>query len=81
MNQTRLVRIPELCRMLGICKSTVYNYAKTDPDFPKPRRITARAVGFDYNEVVAYVESRPVADAGGNYSSVTGSSRSGRELR
>lgn len=76
-----MVRMRDLCKILGVCKSTVYNYTKTDPEFPKPRRITARAVAWDYSEVVAYVESRPVADAGGNYSTVTGSSRSGRELR
>jgi prophage regulatory protein len=59
----RILRIADVCEIVGICRASIYNWMKTDPAFPKPVRIGTRNIGFRSDEVAAYVESRPKAVA------------------
>lgn len=55
-----LLRMPQLCNMLGVKKSTIYNYldpksAYYKPDFPKRLKLGSNAV-WRLNEVQLYIE-------------------------
>ncbi|WP_425561875.1 helix-turn-helix transcriptional regulator [Luteimonas lutimaris] len=47
--------MPELTRRLGIARSTVYKMMK-ERGFPRPVKLTGRAVAWREVDVVAYVD-------------------------
>jgi prophage regulatory protein len=53
----RVVRVREVCKMLGISRSTFYDAIRRE-EFPKPKRITGsgRAVGYPLSMVLSWVE-------------------------
>ena len=53
---SRVLRIKQLISMVGLAKSTIYDYLdpkspRHDPSFPKPIKLGASAVGWLENEV------------------------------
>lgn len=62
----RILRLRELCSLLGKCRSSVYSAMDPrsphfDPEFPRPIRLGATersAVGWRHDEIHAWVESR-----------------------
>lgn len=48
------IRVREVAAILGICKTTVWAWSKSRPDFPKPRRDGARCTYWLCEEVEAY---------------------------
>lgn len=54
-----LVRLPDLMTLLGVSKSTVYHLLKSDPNFPKPLRLTGKAIAWPVAEVHAWIATRP----------------------
>ena len=57
----RLLRLPQVLRMVGLSKSTVYRLIK-EGLFPKPVAIGPRSVGWPRRVVVAWIKKRPPAD-------------------
>ncbi len=64
--QCQVIRLPELQRITGLSKSTIY--AKMDPcspyhdpDWPKKVNLGPRSVGWYRHEVIEWVESRPTS--------------------
>lgn len=64
----RILRIKKLSELLGIGISSIY--AKLDPKspshdktFPAPVRLGAKAVGWRYSEVMAWIDSLPYSRA------------------
>lgn len=53
----RLLRLKEVQEMVGLCRTTVLVMVKRG-DFPKPIKITARAVAWVEHEVESWIESR-----------------------
>jgi prophage regulatory protein len=56
-SETRLLRLPEVAAITGKRKSSLY----ADPTFPRPVPIGARAVGWVFGEVRAWVAARVAA--------------------
>ena len=56
--QIRSIRAKRGAEMLGCGESTFWHYAKTDPTFPRPRRLTPRMTVWDESELLAWRESR-----------------------
>jgi len=55
----RLIRMPEVERMTGLRKSSIYTYiASPAHAFPRPVRLGLRAVAWRESEVIAWIESR-----------------------
>lgn len=54
----RLIRLNELESLIGCKKSTIYTWLKTDPDFPRPIRLSARMVAWSENSVLSWVQNR-----------------------
>lgn len=59
-NNDRIVRRPELEKLVGLKKSQIYSLI-ADGLFPKPIRIGKRAVGWPLSELKAWIDSRPRA--------------------
>jgi prophage regulatory protein len=59
-----ILRLPAVKARVAFGRSTIYELIKRG-DFPKPRRISSRAVGWDSREIDAWIEehlaSSPVA--------------------
>lgn len=53
----RVMRLPEVTTVCGIGRAHIYNLMKEDR-FPKARKIGTRAVGWDSQEVEAWVSSK-----------------------
>jgi prophage regulatory protein len=53
----RVQRLPEVKATTGLSRSTIYE-AMSRGDFPKPIRLGLRAVGWDADEITAWLESR-----------------------
>lgn len=56
----RYLRPREVAERLGLSRSTIWRLS-SDPasGFPRPKRISAGAVGFDEAELVKYLEEQP----------------------
>ncbi|HCQ8186814.1 AlpA family phage regulatory protein [Proteus mirabilis] len=61
----RILRMTELTVMLGISRSSIYEKLNPrskyyDPDFPKPIKLGASSVGWQYASVEKWLTSRMV---------------------
>jgi prophage regulatory protein len=62
--QERFLRLPEVKHITGLSKTVLYELMQDDL-FPSTYRIGVKASGWKYSEVMAWVNSRPQAAAGG----------------
>ncbi|MFW2133676.1 helix-turn-helix transcriptional regulator [Ectothiorhodospira haloalkaliphila] len=59
-----ILRIREVTGVLGVSRSTVYDYMdprspRHDPTFPRPVRLGRAAVGWIQSEILEWLASRP----------------------
>jgi prophage regulatory protein len=64
--QWRILRIKEVCALIGVSRSTVYNWINQNsrwhiPAFPKPVRLGNSAIGWSEDEILAYLRQAPRA--------------------
>lgn len=57
MQPTRIVRRHGLRAMTNLSLATIYRLIKRG-DFPRPIRLSTQAVGWDINDVHAWIEAR-----------------------
>ena len=55
VNQRRVLRMPEVCRVTGLGKSTIYQKL-TEGSFPSPIRLGPRAVGWRAVDILDWLE-------------------------
>lgn len=60
----RILRDKQVADKIGGSRATVWRKAKTEPDFPKPLKISAGITGWIEAEVEAYLERRIAAARG-----------------
>ena len=58
---TRLIRLPEVLRLTGLSRSTVYRLEK-EGRFVSRVRLGDRATAWRFEEVAAWIEARPLAE-------------------
>ena len=51
-------RLPKMCEMLGLSKSSIWNLSRNNPDFPKPVKLSAQCTAWRADEVQAGIDSR-----------------------
>ena len=56
--EDRLIRRPEVEKLTGLSRSTIYRLRKLGK-FPEQVRIGSRAVAWWLSEILAYMKSRP----------------------
>jgi prophage regulatory protein len=54
----RILRRRQLEARLAIGRSTIYDWLRSDPTFPRPVKIGARAVGWVESEINAWLAGR-----------------------
>jgi len=54
----RVLRPEATAEKFGVTRKTIYEWAKTDPAFPKKIQLGRRAVGFWESELEAWANSR-----------------------
>jgi prophage regulatory protein len=59
---TKVLRLPELKRLTGLSRSSIYNYVSTGA-FPRPLRLGPRAVGWLESEIEDWLSQRLKARA------------------
>jgi len=52
------VRLRELCQMVGLSRSSVYNLMRSDASFPRGFLVSTRARAFFVKDVLKWLESR-----------------------
>lgn len=57
MSKRQIMRLPRVMEATGLGRSSIYNKME-EGDFPKSRRISVRAVGWDSLEIEEWVESK-----------------------
>lgn len=57
MQENKLLKVQQVAQMLEVCKATVWAYAKSNPQFPKPYKLAAKATRWKLNEITAYIGS------------------------
>jgi len=64
----RIVRLNEVVTLVGVSRSQVYRLLGTG-DFPAPKRLGPRSIGWRYSDIAEWLETRedagPGARAGG----------------
>ena len=58
----RLLRVKDVCELLGIGRSTLYDRLKDSPDFPVPVRIVGSALRWPEPEIRDWIERRIEAE-------------------
>jgi prophage regulatory protein len=53
-----ILRRTDLQQVLKLGRSTIYDHLASDPTFPKPIRLTGKAVGWIESEVIAWQQKR-----------------------
>lgn len=54
LEEERLIRLPEVMRLIGIQRSTVWAWVKQGK-LPKPRKLSPKLSVWQYSEIVAYM--------------------------
>jgi prophage regulatory protein len=60
---TRFIRLPEVLHLTGLSRSTIYRMEGRG-EFPKRRQLGASCVGWDFAEVLGWIDSRSGAATG-----------------
>ena len=63
MDEDRILRLPEVIKFTGKCRSGIYAAIKANR-FPRQKRIGKRAIGFSHREIQTYIR---ITLAGGEY--------------
>jgi prophage regulatory protein len=62
-NPEKILRTPEVERLTGLDRVTIWRLARTDPPrFPRPLQLSDRAVGWRHSDVLLWLASRPEAN-------------------
>lgn len=54
----QVLRLPEVCRMTALSRSTVYKLIQ-EGDFPPPIKLTVRSSGWRLSEIQGWLQTRP----------------------
>lgn len=58
--QTRLLRVSDLCKKLGISRAQIYRLLSAG-DFPKPLRLSERTRAWRESDIELWIDEREVA--------------------
>ncbi len=61
---TKLLRLAEVSNITGLSRSAIYRLI-AQGQFPKPRKTTMHSSRWREDEVLEWIDSRPVASLGG----------------
>ena len=60
MDEARILRLPEVLELTGLCRTTIWRMAKKGT-FPPSMKLGARAVGWRASDIYKWLEDLPEA--------------------
>lgn len=57
---SKLITIKQLAYELGVSTRTIYRALQTDPDFPRPLKLSSRATRFRLADLEPYLQKKAV---------------------
>jgi len=57
----RAMRLPRVCELTCASPATVWRWAKSDPTFPKPFRLSKGVTCWDEGEISPWIEAKKAA--------------------
>ena len=60
---TQIVRMPEVLRMTGLCRTTIWRWTKAGR-FPAPVRLGSRHIGWQRSDVEKWINDREAVTVG-----------------
>lgn len=61
---SRMLRLPRVIELTGLGRDSIYRLGNAGK-FPRPRKLTEHASAWREDEILAWIESRPVAGING----------------
>ena len=61
MTAPRLLRLRQVIEITGLGRDTIYRYIRAG-EFPRQRRISARASAWREDEIQEWIDSRPIVE-------------------
>ncbi|MGO8798693.1 MAG: helix-turn-helix transcriptional regulator [Roseiarcus sp.] len=58
VSPSRAIRLPEVCRLTGVSRATVWRMIKRDPSFPQPFNLSSAITAWDENEVFSWIAAK-----------------------
>jgi predicted DNA-binding transcriptional regulator AlpA len=55
---SRAIRLPEVCRLTGASRASVWRRVHDDPDFPKPFKLSAGITVWDESDVFGWLAAK-----------------------
>lgn len=55
---SRALRLNRVCHLTGASPATIWRWVKTNPDFPRPFRLSPAITVWDEAELVQWIEGR-----------------------
>jgi len=63
MTTGQYIRAKKLAPQLGVSEPTLWRWLHENPDFPKPRKLSARVTAWKISEIEAWAEAKRGSDA------------------
>jgi prophage regulatory protein len=57
-HQGRAIRLPEVCRLTGVSRATIWRLIKSDPSFPRPFPLSAGVTCWAEDEVFSWIAAK-----------------------
>lgn len=52
----RAIRVPEVCGLIGASRATIWRWARLDPGFPRPFKLSPAITAWDEGEILDWIE-------------------------
>jgi predicted DNA-binding transcriptional regulator AlpA len=65
-NKLQLLRPKQVCKILGIGRTTLWKLSNEDPDFPPKIHLTPKAIGFKEADLKNWIETKAQAPFSGS---------------
>jgi prophage regulatory protein len=53
-----VIRLPQVIEMTGMSRSTIWRLVRTDPDFPKPFKLSRNITVWSQNSIAAWLAAK-----------------------
>jgi prophage regulatory protein len=54
----QILRVHQVSKKIGLSRATIYRLLKIDPTFPKPQKLAISAIGWQEQDIDAWIASK-----------------------
>lgn len=56
--QSRVIRLCDVAKLIGVSRPTVWRWVKSDPSFPQPFRLSGSVTAWDEIEILMWLQAK-----------------------